>query len=444
MKSVQLIILIVSAQLGLSAAIGYAQPPNQRRPWQQPFSNQNLAGPGRNVNRPGTDRNAWNPAERVARRNDYGAADDGRTGNRQLGSDAEQPWWQTDAEATADVTPAANARLSGSQGELIRSSQIVAMIGTEPILAGDLLGRINEGLQRFAGQIPESELEKKRHELVEQMLPSAIEAKVVYMDFLRNIQAEQLEAIRGNIYQAFDEKQLPDLVKRAKVKDVAELELKLREVGSSLDKSRRAFFEQVAAREMIRKNGDVTRNISPNELRRYYRKNLQDFEIQAKAKWEHLMSRCPSTEPDAKKSIAYRKIAHMGNAIIGGAPLAVVAKRDSDGFTAEEGGMHDWTTKGSLVSTVLDNAIFSLPIGQLSNILADDNGFHIIRVTERQEAGYRPFTEVQQEIKENILAAEREEKVTGYIEKLKAETYVWNYFDTAVAKRESDRNKAIR
>ena len=436
MKSVHLTFLIASVLLGTLATTGHSQlPPNQRQPWQQQLSNQNLAGPGRNTIPRG--RGDWNPAERVARRNDPNA-------RQPYAPNAEEPWWQTEAEATANVGPIANETFRNGQGELIRSSQIVAMVGTEPILAGDLLGRINEGLQRFAGQIPESEIEKKRHELVEQLLPSAIEAKIVYMDFLRSIPPEQLDSIRGNIYKAFDEKQLPDLVDRAKAADVAELEAKLRGVGSSLDKSRRSFFEQVAAREMIRKNGEVNREIAPNELRQYYRDHLQEFEIQAKAKWEHLMARCPSTESDAKKAIAYRKIAHMGNAIIGGAPLAVVAKRDSDGFTAEQGGAHDWTTKGSLVSTVLDDAIFNLPLGKLSNILTDDNGFHIIRVIERQDAGHRPFIDVQQEIKETIQNKEREEKVNGYIEKLKAETYVWNYFETALAKRESARNKAIR
>ena len=57
------------------------------------------------------------------------------------------------------------------------------------------------------------------------------------------------------------------------------------------------------------------------------------------------------------------------------------------GPTSHEGGRYDWTTKGSLVSDVIDQAIFSLPVGKLSRILEDEKGFHIVRVIEREDCG---------------------------------------------------------
>ena len=74
-------------------------------------------------------------------------------------------------------------------------------------------------------------------------------------------------------------------------------------------------------------------------------------------------------------------------------------------------------------------ALFPLPTEELSDILEDETGFHIIRVLEREEAGKVPFTKAQVEIRDKIKEQRQEEKVKTYIERLKRETYVWNYFE---------------
>ena len=54
---------------------------------------------------------------------------------------------------------------------------------------------------------------------------------------------------------------------------------------------------------------------------------------------------------------ALKALADMGNAVLRGAPLDVVARRRSQGPRAEQGGKYDWTTQGSLASEVLDEAV---------------------------------------------------------------------------------------
>ena len=70
-----------------------------------------------------------------------------------------------------------------------------------------------------------------------------------------------------------------------------------------------------------------------------------------------------------------------------------------------------------------------MPLEELSDILEDETGFHIIRVLEREEVGKVPFTKAQVEIRDKIKEQRQEEKVKTYLERLKRETYVWNYFE---------------
>ena len=180
-------------------------------------------------------------------------------------------------------------------------------------------------LQQYEGQVPDAELDKQRWKLVEKLLPPAIEVKIVYLDFLRSMKPEQIESVRASIYEQFDEKQLPELIERAKVSNLVELEEKMREVGASLDKTRRGFFEQVAAREVIRRNSS-TKEITPADLLAYYRNNLDQYAIDATAKWEHLMVRSSPTDDPSTRADAYRKLARMGNAVIGGASVGCRCK----------------------------------------------------------------------------------------------------------------------
>ncbi|MCA9212224.1 MAG: peptidylprolyl isomerase, partial [Planctomycetales bacterium] len=347
-------------------------------------------------------------------------------------STSDEKWWDTEANADADYARPNQPNTDG-RGDLIQSSQIIAVVGNEPILAGDLLGRINEVLQPYIGRAPEEELEAKRWELIEQLLPSSIESKMVYLDFVRKMKPEQIDALRASIYTQFDEKQLPELVEKAGVRNVTELEAKMRAVGASLNKTRRLFFEQVAAREVIRRGGETDREISPTDLLAHYRERLDEYKISAKAKWEQLSVNVPPYATEADKQQLKLRLGGMGNAVLDGTPFANVARNHSDGPTADAGGVHDWTEQGSLVSTTLDKHIFSLPLNTMSDILEDETGFHIVRVIERRDAGYVPFTDAQKEIREKIIEEARNEKVQKYLADLKARTYVWNYFEAKTA-----------
>lgn len=68
-------------------------------------------------------------------------------------------------------------------------------------------------------------------------------------------------------------------------------------------------------------------------------------------------------------------------------------------------------------------------MGKLSQIIEDDDGFHIIRVVQRVDAGRVPFFEAQVEIKEKIKEERRKRHLEEYIVQLREKTRVWTMFD---------------
>ena len=105
-----------------------------------------------------------------------------------------------------------------------------------------------------------------------------------------------------------------------------------------------------------------------------------------------------------------------------------VAQAKSEGFNAAKGGVYDWTTKGSLKAAVVDDAIFRLPLGQISPILDSGTAFHIVRVLERKAAGCRPFSEVQNEIREKLKDERMAVAQRKYLADLRRDAKIWTVY----------------
>jgi parvulin-like peptidyl-prolyl isomerase len=82
---------------------------------------------------------------------------------------------------------------------------------------------------------------------------------------------------------------------------------------------------------------------------------------------------------------------------------------------------------------VIDHALFSLEVGRLSPILESDAGFHIVRVLERKQAGRKPFTEVQNDIREKLKDERFRDAVEEYIAELRRDARIWTAYTGPVS-----------
>jgi len=309
----------------------------------------------------------------------------------------------------------------------VEGSQIVARVGDQVVLAADVLVGWSEFLASNSDQIPELERENYRKMFMKQQLEPLLDTKLVYADARRTIPAENFPKIEETLGKKFEEDQVPHLCKTTKTKSRAELDAKLREMGTSLAQRKQAYTETVLYHQWLREQVDDDKEITHDELWDYYQQHLADFEYRAKARWEEILARFDRfpTKDDARQAIA-----EWGNLVwYRHAPFADVARKHSHGVTAGEGGQYDWTTQGNLRSTVVDEALFTLPVGTLSQILEDEKGFHIVRVLERTSGGRTPFVEAQPEIRRQINQQREQGRRDAYLARLRKITPVWTVFD---------------
>lgn len=314
------------------------------------------------------------------------------------------------------------------------AGQLIAVVGTERVLAGDLAVFVEPIIEQNRAKIPAGEEEKKiRSQLTRQALRQYVEIKAIYQEFFRDMVGttppKELEETKKKVTtkagKIFYEKQVPVLMGKYKVTTIAELEKKLQEKSLSLTTLRGQFIEQVLASEMERKFVPDKFEVDRYDLIEAYRDpaNRERWQIAGRVRWQQLTVRF---DKHATRQEAEARIREMGNEVfLGGKPFESVAKQSSEGYTASEGGNYDWTTQGSLKSNELNQALFEIAPNSLSQIITDEIGLHIVRVLEREAGHAQDFTEAQAELREELSDERRDKEVREFRKRIMDRTTVW-------------------
>ncbi|MEX2171997.1 MAG: peptidylprolyl isomerase [Pirellulales bacterium] len=362
-----------------------------------------------------------------------------------------------------EPTPPDEMLLESPRPRAMEAGQVIARVNGEVVLACEVMWMANVELEHRLGtlpaeqraQIPADQLQAVREALMRQLLLGVVDRKIKYTDFRRNAPMADLKLIHGNLDTHFDDKEIPRLLKAFKAQNAQDLEVKLHAVGTSLREQREMFYEQMIGHSWIREQVKVDETVTHEDMLAYYQQHLAENEFPTQVRWEELMiriDRCPGANWEERKASAYRQVAELGNQLwqrVQATPpaeqaFADVAKTHSHGATSTDGGLHDWTTQGALRATTINDAIFSLAPGQMSdNILATDDGFHIVRVLERKDAGRTPFTEVQAAITEKVVDQRFNAAAKEKIDTIRAEARIWTVYTgqttaTALFTRPSD------
>ena len=168
---------------------------------------------------------------------------------------------------------------------------------------------------------------------------------------------------------------------------------------------RRVVSYVLVAGEALRSRVTVTEA----ELETYWRDHKDEFVSPEEACASHILVKvkagpeAPGGHPDAEaKAIAQAAIGQLKS----GADFAAVAKKVSeDEGSAAQGGDLGCFARRSMVQEFA-NAAFTLPIGEVSDLVKTNFGYHIIRVSSRQEQRERALSEVKEGIRAR-LSSER-------------------------------------
>ncbi|MGA3349677.1 MAG: peptidylprolyl isomerase [Candidatus Sulfotelmatobacter sp.] len=155
--------------------------------------------------------------------------------------------------------------------------------------------------------------------------------------------------------------------------------------------------------------------VTQDELQAYYNQHRDQYRVAEQAKVSHILIKTPLAGPDGKvdeKGVAdaQKRAEDLLKQLKAGAKFEDLAKKYSeDPGSAKDGGSLGWIGKGRTVPE-FEKAAFSLPKGQISDLVKSSYGFHIIRVDDRQDAHMKTLEEVKDQI-EPILKQQKAQDV---------------------------------
>jgi hypothetical protein len=364
---------------------------------------------------------------------------------------------QTPYDLVADpsqATPAHSALPSGVAPVPIEGAEIVARVDGQVILASDVLWQVRQLIKMARSPIPPEHMAEAEQMLTRQLVMGLIDTKLLYADFRRTVPPENMPKVEESLAKPFEEVEIPRLMGMLKLESRGDLEAALAKSGTSLREVQRQFNEKTIAGEWLRQRIPKPQPITYEELLAYYQDHLKEYEYPAQARWEELMVRFDRCNGD--RAEAWRQICAMGNEVwqivlsleptgesqrsdagviavdhpaLRGPVFTKVAKERSQGVTASEGGLHDWTNLGDLRCEAINEALTTLKVGQMSDGLESEQGFHIVRVLERKQAGRTQFTEAQAAIRKSLEDEQKSTLLEGELIKLRATARAWTIFD---------------
>jgi len=141
------------------------------------------------------------------------------------------------------------------------------------------------------------------------------------------------------------------------------------------------------------------------ELERYYRRNLDQFEILERVKGSHILVKVDENMDEQTRATKRALAEKLLIDVRAGKDFAELARLNSDDkASAVKGGSLGYFTRGSMVKP-FEEAAFSMQPGQVSDLVETAFGYHIIKVEEYTEPGVRSLEDAMVEVKEGLRLA---------------------------------------
>jgi len=160
--------------------------------------------------------------------------------------------------------------------------------------------------------------------------------------------------------------------------------------------------------------------ISDDQLKVQYQQNIQQYQVPNHVHVEHILLMTVGNKTDAEVEEIKKKAEDILNQVKKGAKFEDLAKKYSeDPGTKDKGGDLGWLIQGQTVPE-FEKAAFSLQKGQISDLVKTQYGFHIIEVLEKETAHTKPFEEVKESLRPQLLLTQADKQASDTADQISA------------------------
>jgi peptidyl-prolyl cis-trans isomerase C len=246
------------------------------------------------------------------------------------------------------------------------------------------------------------------------------------------------QRIRPQIYEMLIDKELAEQKIKAKPIQITDeqLDVRMEEIAKSRGKTIKDLEGEMAAAgakmEEVRKEirlsmgldkllesemSDADKTVTDDEAKKFYDENVKQFSQPEQVQASHILLGTKDMDA-AAKTAAKTKAEEVLKLVKAGGDFAALAKEHSTCPSKERGGDLGYFGKEQMVPEFA-NAAWAMKVGDISEIVESQFGYHIIKVTGRKEAVTEPFDKVKEQIVNNLKTQKRQQFWTGFRVKMR-------------------------
>jgi peptidyl-prolyl cis-trans isomerase C len=324
---------------------------------------------------------------------------------------------QTPASAPAPApapTEPNTAKPVAAQPEM---NKPVVTVNGKAVTEKDLSGRLAVAMRQFGSKLAN--------------LPPQYAAQVqkqIRGQVLENLVAERLldEQIAAAKIQVTDADVEAEITKTGAQQNppitVADFKARVEAQGGKFEEVKNEFRKGMGYRKLMEAQWGDKIKVSDEEAKGYYDSHAKEYEVPEQVRASHILvstqPKDPNGDPNQLKVAAKEKADKLLKQVKDGGDFAAIAKESSDCPSSAQGGDLGLFTRGRMVKA-FEDAAFAMKVGDVSDIVETQFGYHIIKVTERKDAGVTPFEEAKTGITERLSSDKRNATTKQYIQSLK-------------------------
>jgi peptidyl-prolyl cis-trans isomerase SurA len=240
-------------------------------------------------------------------------------------------------------------------------------------------------------------------------------------------------------------KRLDEMRKEMHMDSMEDLEKAATSQGISYEDFKQNLKNQIITQQVISKEVGSRMNVSKEELQQFYDAHKSQMERPEQIRLSELLVSTEKKDDKKDKNLLLDETQQLAAAqakaddllaqIRKGAAFDEIAKKNSDGPTAAQGGDLGYFKRATLAKE-LEDKVFAMKPGEVSDVVRTKQGFVILKVTEHQQAGVPPLNEIEPRVQEAIYMEKLQPALRAYLQKLREDAYVVpspGYVDTGAS-----------
>ena len=217
-------------------------------------------------------------------------------------------------------------------------------------------------------------------------------------------------------------KRLDQLRQQNKIDSMEDLEKAVTAQGSNWEDFKNNIRNGLLTQRVISSEVGSHINIGKEEISKYYDDHKKEF-----VRPEQVALREIEVSTEGKKDEELPELKKKAETALkrvkDGEDFGEIAKRFSDSSTAKQGGFLGVYKRGEL-SKELEEIVFKMKKNELTDVMDTKQGYLVLQVLERYEAGEQPLNKVENEIMDHLYSERMEPAMRQYLKTLREQSYV--------------------